>query len=52
MDGRRTFVALFVLKHFESSESCTAGENLVGELCLVGLAVGVGRLVGVLRITF
>lgn len=42
-----TLLALSILEHLEGSKGSTSGDNLVGELGLVGLTIIVGLLVGI-----
>lgn len=52
LDGQRlTLGTLVVLEGLEGSERGTAGEELVRDAALIGRAVGVSLVVGVVRFT-
>lgn len=52
MNARRTLLALVVLESLEASKGSSASKNLVAELGLVGLAVGIDLLVSLVRFSF
>lgn len=50
--ARQTFRTLMVLERLETSERSSTSKELMTELGLVGLAVSVGLLIGVVRFLF